>query len=81
MEYVAACLIEPFQAGDDYELTFQIASVPMGFAGEPCNNGVITILRWNSVCLKSFLREHGCPDSWLPNCARSLLGPTGVGDV
>ena len=72
MEYVAACLIEPFQAGDDYELTFQIASVPMGFAGEPCNNGVITYptvefsLFGSPSCGNMDVQTVGCPTAQDP---------------
>lgn len=40
-EYLGAALSQPMEAGTTYQITFNIASLPVNGDGETCNNGVI----------------------------------------
>lgn len=40
-EYLGACLMSPMQAGTNYQLTFDMASLPISGDGSPCNSGNI----------------------------------------
>ena len=71
-EYIAGCLLTPLESGNQYTLTFQIASLPVTGFGDVCNGGnpnydpVFVTLYGNTSC-NIPLGTTGCPSSADPN--------------
>lgn len=72
-ETASVCLNDPFLAGYEYTMTFRVASVPLGYAGALCNNGVITYpavditLYGHPDCSELWVNTSGCPSGADPD--------------
>ncbi|MBK7344292.1 MAG: gliding motility-associated C-terminal domain-containing protein [Saprospiraceae bacterium] len=66
MELLASCLLQPLESGNQYTLSFQIASVPLTNFGDPCNNGVpfydpVNITLYGNASCNIPVGTTGCP--------------------
>jgi gliding motility-associated-like protein len=77
-EYVGSCLTSTMMAGNNYQLTFSIASTPIDGSGGVCNGGVIDfepidiVIYGNANCGALPVNTNGCPSG--ANASWVILG-------
>ncbi len=71
-ELLGACLLQPLETGNQYTLSFQIASVPVTNFGDVCNNGIpfydpVNVTLYGNASCNIPVGTTGCPSGVDPS--------------